>query len=73
MDLLRQDRDHDLMVKAPEAVRDVSLDEPGRPGPGALNLTERGVAAPAGAETVRAAGELRLVIRLKEQAHHLAD
>ena len=34
VDLLRQRRDHDLMVQRSEAVGYVSLDEPGRPGPG---------------------------------------
>ena len=32
-----------------------------------------GVAAPSGTEPVGAAGELGLVVRLKQQAHHLAD
>src|SRR6185312_6173796 len=56
-----------------EAVGDVSLDEPGCPGPGVSHLAQRGVTAPAGTETMRTAGELRLVVRLKQQAHHLAD
>ena len=57
MDLLRQDREHDLMIKTPEAVGDVSLDEPGRSGPGVGYLPQRGVAAPAGTEPVGAVGE----------------
>ena len=73
MDLLRQDLEHDLVVKRPEAIGDVSLDEPGRPGPGVGHLPQRGVAAPAGPETVGAVGELRLVVRLQQQAHHFAD
>jgi len=31
------------------------------------------MASPSGTETMRKAGELRLVVRLKKQAHHLAD
>ena len=61
------------MIKTPEAVGDVTLDEPGRPGPVMRHLPQRGVAAPAGPETMRPVGELRLIIRLKQQAHHLAD
>jgi hypothetical protein len=33
VDFLRQDRDHYLVVQGPEAIGDVSLDEPGCPGP----------------------------------------
>jgi site-specific DNA recombinase len=54
VDGLRQDRDHHRVIKAPEAVGDVSFDEPGRPGPGVGHLCQRRVAAPTGAETVRA-------------------
>ena len=72
-DLLRQGRQHDLMVKRPEAVGDVPFDEPGCPGPGFSHVRERGMASPSGAETVRAAGKLRLVICLEEQADHFAD
>jgi site-specific DNA recombinase len=32
-DLLHQDRQHDLVAKAPETVRNVTLDKPGCPGP----------------------------------------
>ena len=73
MDLLRQDLGHSFVVKAPETVRDITLDEPGRPGPGLRHLPQRGVATPAGTETVRSVRELRLVVRLKQQAHHLTD
>ena len=52
VDFLRQDRDHYLVVQRPEAVGDVSLDEPGRPGPDVFHLAQRGVAAAAGTETV---------------------
>ena len=58
MDLLRQDREHDLMIEAPETVGDVSLDEPGRPFQMSRHLAQRGVAAPAGTETVGTVGEL---------------
>ena len=73
MDFLRQDRDHYLVVQRPEAVGDVSLDKPGRPGPDVFHFAQRGVAAAARAETVRAAGELRLVICLQQEADHFAD
>ena len=56
-----------------EAVGDITLDEPHGPGPGLLDLPQRGVAAPPFPEPVRLARELRLVIRLQQQAHHLAD
>ena len=73
MNFLRQYPEKDHVVKRPEAVGDISLDKPVRPLPGVNHLAERGVAAPAGAEPVGAAGELRLVLRLKQQAHHLSD
>jgi len=73
VDGLRQRRDHDLMIKTPEAVGDVTLDEPGRPGPGVDHLPQRGMAAPAGTKTVGPVGELDVVVRLQQQAHHLAD
>jgi hypothetical protein len=72
-DLFRQDLQKDLMINFPEAVRYVSLDEPHGPGPGILHIPQHGMAAPPFPEAVRAAREPRLVIRLKEQAHHLAD
>src|SRR5260370_27819885 len=71
VDLLRQDREHDLMVKRPEAVRYVTLDEPVRSLPDLGHLAQRGVAAPARPEALGAAGELRLVIRLKQQANRM--
>ena len=61
------------MVQAPKAVGDITLDEPGCPFPGLGYLRQRGVAAAAGTETMRVAGELRLVIRFQENAHHFAD
>ena len=73
MDFLRQRGEHDLMIKAPEAVGDVCLDEPGRSRPGVGNLPQRGVAAPAGTIPVGAVRKLRLVERLQQQAYHLAD
>ena len=73
MDFLRQDPGHYLVVQRPEAVRDVSLDKPGRPGPDVFHFAQRGVAATAGPETVGPAGELRLVIRFQQEADHFAD
>jgi hypothetical protein len=73
VDPLRQDRHHDLMVKAAEAVGDVALDEPVRPLPDLHDLAERGVAAPARAKPVGPVGELGLVVGLQQQADHLGD
>jgi hypothetical protein len=61
------------MVKFPETVGEVTLDEPRGTGPGHGHLPQRGVAAPTRAEPVRAVGERRLVVRLQQQAHHLTD
>src|SRR5262249_44438162 len=61
------------MVEAPEAVGDVTLDEPGRPFPGVDHLAERGVTSPAGTETVGSVGERRLVVRLQQQPDHFTD
>jgi hypothetical protein len=57
VDVLGQDRQHHIVVEAAEAVGDVTLDEPGRPGPVVGHLGQRRVAAPAGTETVRAGRE----------------
>jgi site-specific DNA recombinase len=73
VDFLRQDRDHYLVVQGPEAIGDISLDEPGRPGPDVFHLAQCGVAAPAGTETVGTAGKPRFVIRLQQEADHLAN
>jgi site-specific DNA recombinase len=73
MNLLRQRRERDLVVKTPEAVGDIQLDKPGGPGPGLFHLAQRGVAAPSGAEPMGSAGESGLVIRFEEQAHYFAD
>ena len=60
------------MVKAPEAVGDVSLNEPGCPGPVIDHFGQGSVAAPAGTETVGPARELGLVICLQQEAHYFA-
>ena len=73
MDFLRQDVDHCFVVETPETVGDVSLDKPGCPGPCFGHFAQRGVAAAAGAETVGTVGELRLVVRLQQEADHFAD
>src|SRR6266487_5133624 len=70
MYLLGQDRSHDRMVERPETVGYVALDEPGRAPPSGTDALQRGVTAPARTETVGVAGELRLVIRLQQQADH---
>src|SRR6266702_2575302 len=52
VDLLRQDLERYSVIQRPEAVRDVSLDEPARPGPVFGYAAQCRVAAPAGTETV---------------------
>ncbi len=71
MDLLGQNRSHDRMVQGPETVGDVALDEPHRPVPLVIDLLQGGVTAAARAEPVGAVGELRLVVRLQDQAQYL--
>jgi hypothetical protein len=61
------------MVKPVETLGDVALDKPAGPGPGIRHLAQRGVAAPAGPVTMRTVRELRLVIRLQQQADHFAE
>src|SRR6266480_3969133 len=73
VDLLAQDRQHDLMVKTAETVRDVTLDEPVCSRPGTNNLAQGGVAAPAGTETMGMVGELNVVVRVEQHAHHPGD
>lgn len=58
------------MIEAPEAVGDIALDEPVRPRPGVGHLRQCGVTAPAGSESAGAVAEHRLVVRLRQQAHH---
>ena len=73
MDLLSQRVQHDLMVKLVKAPGDVTFDKPGRPGPRVRHLAQGGVAATTGPVTVGMIGELRLVVRLQQQAHDFAD
>src|SRR6516164_140423 len=73
MDLLAQNTEHDPVIKLVETPGDVSLDKPGRPRPGDRHFGQGRMATTAATETVRAIGELRLVIRLKKQTDHLAD
>ena len=72
MDLLRQNPEKNLMVETAEAVGDVTFNEPCSPGPGVAYLPQCGMAPSPFPEPVRVAGESRLVVRLKEQADHLA-
>ena len=69
-DFLGQDRSHDRMVQGPETVGDVALDEPHRPAPLVIDLLQGGVRPATWAEPVGAAGELRLVVRLQNEADH---
>ena len=73
LDLLTQYVQENLVPQRPEAVADVSLNEPHGPGPGVVDLPQRGMTPSVPPEPVRPVGELRLVVRLKEQADHLAD
>jgi len=73
VNVFRESPDHKIMIKAPETVGNITLDKPGCPGPGLSHVPQCGMASPTGTETVRIIGELRLVIRLKQQADHLAE
>ena len=73
VDLLAQCLEHDLMVKPVKALGDVALDKPGRSRPRACHLAQCGVAAATGTVTVGVLGELRLVVRLQQQAHDFAE
>ena len=73
VDVFAEDREHDLVVETPETIGEVTLDEPGCPGPVGRHFGQRRVAAPAGTETVGTGGEPRLVARLQQQPHYLAD
>ena len=61
------------MAQAAEAVGNITLDKPGRPGPGPGYFRQCGMAAAAGTETMRTAGKTRLVVRLQQDAHYFAD
>jgi hypothetical protein len=56
--------------KDPKAVGDVTLDEPHRSPPLVVDLQQGTMTPAAGAEPVGAVGELRLVVRLQDQAEH---
>jgi hypothetical protein len=51
-DLLGQYRSHDRMVQGPETIGDITLDEPHRSAPLALDLIQCGVTAAASPETM---------------------
>ena len=73
VDVLCQRRERDLVVKLIEAAGDVALDKPSCPAPRDGHLAKRGVAAAAGPVTVGVLGELRLVVRLKQQTDDFAE
>jgi recombinase-like zinc beta ribbon protein/recombinase len=52
VNLLRQNREHDFVVKRPETVGDVTFDEPGCPGPRFRDLGQCGMATTVRAEAV---------------------
>ncbi len=68
VDLLAEDRQHDRVVQTVEAGGDVSLHEPGSTRPRPLDLLKGRVAPSAWPKPVRARGELRLEVRLQDQA-----
>ena len=73
VDLLAQDREHDLVVEAPkQSAMSPSMNQV-VPVQVLATSRQRGVAAPAGTETVGAVGEPRLVVRLQQEADHFAD
>jgi len=65
VDVLSQCVEHDLTIKSVEAPGDITLDEPGGPGPGHRHLSQSGVATSARTKAVRMVRELRLEIRLQ--------
>src|SRR6266511_4516170 len=71
MDVLRQNRQQDLVVDAVEAAGEVALDEPRRSTPCIRNLAQRCVATPIRSEAVGAVGELRLVVGLQDHPDDL--
>jgi hypothetical protein len=73
LDFLRQYPEKDLMVKRPEAVRDISFNKPYGPGPGIVDLPQCGMASAPFPEPVRQVRETWFVVCLKKQAHHFAD
>ena len=74
MDLLRQHREHDLVIQDSRKQSEMSPSmNQCVPFQTSTTSLKRGVAAPAGAEPVGAVGELDVVVRLQQQAHHLGD
>ena len=70
MDLLRKDREQELMIQTAEAVGDVPLYEPSRSFPRLPDLRKRGVAASAWSKIMGSVAELRLIVRLKYEANY---
>jgi hypothetical protein len=73
VDLHRQRRDHDRVIKTPEIVGEIPFDEPVRPRPDRRHLIQRGVAASTRTESVGPVGEPAVVVRIKEHTNHLGD
>ena len=61
------------MIKLVKAPGDVTFDKPGCSRPVDRYLAQGGVAATVGTVTMGVVGELRLVIRLKQQAYDLTE
>jgi hypothetical protein len=64
VELLSQDGQQDLMIKAVIALSDIPLDEPGRSRPRVVDVRERSMAAALRAEAVGGAAKLRFVVGL---------
>ncbi len=73
VDLLAQRLERDRVVKLVEAPGDVTFDKPGCRRPADRHVAQCGVTAAAGAVTMRVVGELRLVVRLQQQAYDFAQ
>src|SRR5207253_4651194 len=56
VDALRESSDHDIMIETPKAIGDISLDEPGCPGPGFSHVPQCGMTSPARRPQERRAG-----------------
>src|SRR6266508_2402035 len=72
-EITKHESEQDLMIKAPETVGDVTLDEPRGPAPGVVDLPQRGMTPSPFPEPVGPVGKPWLVNCLKEQANHFTN
>ncbi len=73
MDLFTQYPQQDLMIKRVETPGDITLDEPIRSLPDIGDLLQRGVTATPGTKSMAVVGELNVVVRVKQHAHHFGQ